>query len=599
MSTSLENRFLCLRSLCRRAYASNSLYISGGAIALLTPRFVGTRSFSAMSFGSTSLVLELSCLIVVLLSCQIPQQYQASDGKGGVGPHSSSRPHAMIPLLFLCICALFALFEFSAFSFAINGGYDPSRSWAHSPEHHIEQALSSSALMAFCLLLVSRSRHASPNKCIREERNQDLRPTAFCVAALFLAGACLAGLPLLSSYVPFGSLGKPTVSYLLAVAANLIIALLASSLLWRCTASSKAALHLSFFLCGSIAINLAQRDMPAFPLHPFIPPVGFAATTATISTLALCACLRVAYVETCSRPHSSIAPTPVSPLFDAPLDCLSDRERQVLLLSAKGYTVHSIAQELGIAATTISTYKSRMSKKLKLSWQEIVDRSGIEADDDESKIRKSNSPRSPHHQAVDHPLTSSAISLAAGLSFTLLLNSPQPAPILAELLCITGALALLTFIFLGEGIRIAFPKGNLSIRCLLPGITSSLSTCAISHIPDGRMAPFSPVQHLILFLLTWCVITALNHFWSKSASRAVGARTLDKTRVRSFLNSKGIQGMYVEVAIATLDGVPASEIAHSLCISTSTVTSYRARTYAKLRVCGREGLFQLLRSELD
>lgn len=598
MSASLENRLLRLQPLYRQAHAIDALYITGGTIALLAPRFVGTGAFSTMSFGSTSLVLGLACLIVALLSLQIPQRHKAPTRKIGTGPHASPRPPSIIPFLFLCACALFIFFECGAFAFAISGGYDPSRSWTDSPAHHIEQILAYAILMAFCLLLFSRSDRTSPDGRIQTGSTQNFRSVAFCATALFLAGVCLAGLPLLGSHIPFGSLSKPTVSYLFTVIASSIIALLASSLLWRCAASSKVAPYLSFFFCGAALINLGQHDMPILPPQPFDPPICFAATATVVSILTLCACLKVTYVETSSRPESDITLATADSLFEAPFDRLSNRERQVLLLSAKGHTVHSIAQELGIATTTISTYKSRMSKKLQLSWQAIVDRSGIGTDNNESKTREFNGSRAPRHKVVDHQRISSVISLAAGFSFTLLLNCPQPTPIFAELFCIAGVLFLLAFSFRKEGDHEPLFGRYLPISYLLPVATSSLSACAISHIPDGRMTPFSLDQHLLFFLLAWCTVTALDHFWSQSASRATDASTLDKNRVRSYLNSKGIQGMYLEVAIATLNGTPASEIARNLCISTSTVTSYRARIYAKLHVCGREGLFQLLKSEL-
>ena len=213
MSASLENRLLRLQPLCRQAHAIDALYITGGTIALLAPRFVGSGAFSTMSFGSTSLVLELACLIVALLSLQIPQRHKAPTSKIGTGPHASPRPLSIIPFLFLCTCALFILFECGAFAFAISGGYDPSRSWTDSPAHHIEQILAYAILMAFCLLLVSRSDHTSPDGRIRTGSTQNLRSAAFCATALFLAGACLAGLPLLASHIPFGSLSKPTASY--------------------------------------------------------------------------------------------------------------------------------------------------------------------------------------------------------------------------------------------------------------------------------------------------------------------------------------------------------------------------------------------------
>ena len=51
----------------------------------------------------------------------------------------------------------------------------------------------------------------------------------------------------------------------------------------------------------------------------------------------------------------------------APHELLSDREYQVLCLLASGRGIKEIAQELGLSAPTIATYRSRVLTKLDLS----------------------------------------------------------------------------------------------------------------------------------------------------------------------------------------------------------------------------------------
>lgn len=51
---------------------------------------------------------------------------------------------------------------------------------------------------------------------------------------------------------------------------------------------------------------------------------------------------------------------------DGGLDRLSARERQVLDLSARGFTAREIAEKLGISAKTAETYRGRISEKLGL-----------------------------------------------------------------------------------------------------------------------------------------------------------------------------------------------------------------------------------------
>ena len=48
------------------------------------------------------------------------------------------------------------------------------------------------------------------------------------------------------------------------------------------------------------------------------------------------------------------------------MDSLSDREREVLALTAAGYTNQEIAEQLIISAKTVDTYRSRIMEKLNL-----------------------------------------------------------------------------------------------------------------------------------------------------------------------------------------------------------------------------------------
>jgi DNA-binding NarL/FixJ family response regulator len=48
----------------------------------------------------------------------------------------------------------------------------------------------------------------------------------------------------------------------------------------------------------------------------------------------------------------------------ASIDCLSGRELQIMKLFAQGMSVNEISKELGVSQTTISTYKTRLMKKM-------------------------------------------------------------------------------------------------------------------------------------------------------------------------------------------------------------------------------------------
>lgn len=62
----------------------------------------------------------------------------------------------------------------------------------------------------------------------------------------------------------------------------------------------------------------------------------------------------------------------------APLDSLSERERQVLTEVAKGHTNQVIADRLGLSVKTVESYRSRLMKKLGLKNRADLVRLAIE-----------------------------------------------------------------------------------------------------------------------------------------------------------------------------------------------------------------------------
>ena len=56
----------------------------------------------------------------------------------------------------------------------------------------------------------------------------------------------------------------------------------------------------------------------------------------------------------------------VAPDGRAPVDTLSDREREVLRQVARGYTNQQIADENGLSVKTVESYRARLMKKLGL-----------------------------------------------------------------------------------------------------------------------------------------------------------------------------------------------------------------------------------------
>ena len=63
---------------------------------------------------------------------------------------------------------------------------------------------------------------------------------------------------------------------------------------------------------------------------------------------------------------------------DPELDLLSDRERQVLQLIARGYTYREVGEELGISIKTVESHVSAVLRKLQLSNRNELTRWAIE-----------------------------------------------------------------------------------------------------------------------------------------------------------------------------------------------------------------------------
>lgn len=597
MQASCEHRFLLLHSPCRQVHESPALYIICGAIALLAPRFVGAGSFSTPSFGNTSIVLDLICLITVLISHQVSQRLQASNEIDKPNSDASFRPSELIPLIFLCASGLFTLFEFIAFATAVNSGYDPSRSWIDSPARAIEQTLTAILLFSFCLFLSHRGHTASGQNAYLCN-SHSLQMKALFGLTLFLSGACMAGLPSLASFTSFGSLSDPTLAYLFATTTCAAIAFLTSFLLCRSSAASTSSVILSLFFCGSVLVHLAQRITTSLPLQFSSHLFHFIALSSVTAIVALVICLRFKHAGEQQSSNSSFASDPKEPHSALPFDKLSNREQQVLRLSSEGHTSRSIARQLEIAPSTISTYKSRISKKLHSDWKTIIDECRVDVEKNGPDSNEVKGACSAQREKSGRPPVGLIIPPLAGLLLTILLHASQPLSTYVELLVITLLLFSIVLSFHVENNNIPAALEASFQRFLLPSISSVLVALLVAHIPDGRMAAYSLNQNLLLFLVIWCPISLLLHCKRCREDSIRDTESLDENRARCYLKLKDIKGIYLEVALMTLKGSPASEIAHALSISISTVTSYRARIYAKLRVRGKEGLITLLESEL-
>lgn len=76
--------------------------------------------------------------------------------------------------------------------------------------------------------------------------------------------------------------------------------------------------------------------------------------------------------------ESILSPHP-APAGLAPIDALSERERQVLQQVARGYTSQQIADEVGLSVKTVESYRARLMKKLGLKERADLVRLAVES----------------------------------------------------------------------------------------------------------------------------------------------------------------------------------------------------------------------------
>lgn len=81
-----------------------------------------------------------------------------------------------------------------------------------------------------------------------------------------------------------------------------------------------------------------------------------------------------------SLAESRVTPAPARTDARSRLEMLSNRERSVLTLTARGYNGPEIGEQLGITAKTVDTYKQRIEEKLGLSHRAEYVRLALQAD---------------------------------------------------------------------------------------------------------------------------------------------------------------------------------------------------------------------------
>lgn len=469
-------------------------------------------------------------------------------------------------------------------------------------------------------------------------------PSAIRWGSFALGALSLACSIAMSAMGPDGLLGPR------AVAAFGVLAAVVLSISYYVTADG--ARRTGAFFCGSLLMSAIQRFINWRCISIFEMP-AWAAISLCLVTIAGAVALFVFAQRqgeaiqkgprgACGDERPS-AEDPASVVREALLSlrgggALSERELEVACGLACGHPVAEIAQELGVSASTVSTYRARAYEKL-----------GVETNAQlvASLTRPSSQPnledaQTPIFRSRLLPGVALAAACVAGFLCGCYGCYGGDGALVAYNVALVAAGALL--IAVGP-IRIG--KGGQSLGYSLAGALVGLSMSAVlvlSKDPRGFLGAvllavaiaisvaesawatqgglgsqqalgaglgllaMSSVSYSGRYINPWMLLCFT--FASIAAAAVllwVGARnrrgklvenTLDgEVRVRSYLEGRGLSSLEAGVALMAARGATATETALALSLSPSSVAAYKSRGLKKLGVEGVAELRELLKKD--
>lgn len=365
-------------------------------------------------------------------------------------------------------------------------------------------------------------------------------------------------------------------------------------------------------------------------------PAGFVPSWA--SPLLMGAALMVAWVLL--RNSAVVTPHEETPLVDLRwqnvleklpgYESLSRREREVLELTLEGKTGKDAAAVLGIAPSTVGSYRARVFQKLGISSAQdalsLVARTmaaNVEEDDDGYEQRE-------NRVGISYPCGLLILSLCTVLSIT---GQAIYRPYLTCLIVLVDGLFLcisawqmcdeafdLTRLFTGLSAGFAacgvlYGSWNLTAvlgPLLLIAALSAAggyswgliagSTFAVSlFIPGDGLGGVLATAPASMLLLSALLLTIARLSESAKAQRiaadSVNLVATGERRAMSYLEGRGLSELRAKVCLLTAYGFDGQAIADALFVSTSTVSSYRSKSYEALGVHDKRGLVSLLKHD--
>lgn len=292
-----------------------------------------------------------------------------------------------------------------------------------------------------------------------------------------------------------------------------------------------------------------------------------------------------------ARPQLPFAPQVYEKMLVglAGADSLSGRERQVILMTLSGWPASAIAGTLHVSEPTVSSYRGRAYRKLKVkSLPELVAR--VRPLRRVAPIASLGRPLASGIRRVVAlalvPCTTLVVSLCLGDRGVTVFSLVTCAMMAAGVFSLHRARGTAGRDAHGAGTRDAEAAIALGSLCTLAG------TRALGNSPTG------PASVLAGYLVLGTVgaLVPLAARGGRDAALSDAMLACDE-RPRLYLLGRGLTQLEASVSVLTAEGVPAPGIASHLHVALPTVYSYRVRGLGKLGLHGRGQLLELLRRE--
>lgn len=297
-----------------------------------------------------------------------------------------------------------------------------------------------------------------------------------------------------------------------------------------------------------------------------------------------------------ARPQLPFAPQVYEKMLVglAGADSLSGRERQVILMTLSGWPASAIAGTLHVSEPTVSSYRGRAYRKLKVkSLPELVAR--VRPLRRVASIAGLGRPLASGIRRVVAlalvPCATLVVSLCLGDRGVTVFSLVTCAMMAAGVFSLHRALGTAGRGAYGAGARGAEARGA-EAAIALGSLCTLAGTRALGNSPTG------PASALAGYLVLGTVgaLVPLAARVRRDAALSDAMLACDE-RPRFYLLGRGLTQLEASVGVLTAEGVPAPGIASHLHVALPTVYSYRARGLGKLGLHGRGQLLKLLRRE--